>query len=35
MDDYRMCEMCQQVTVEAMKSPTGFQHYNDLKLRMW
>jgi hypothetical protein len=32
MDDYVMCEMCQQVTVEVMKSPTGFQHYTDLKL---
>jgi hypothetical protein len=32
MDDYRICEMCKQVTVEALMSPTGFQHYNDLEL---
>jgi len=30
MEDYTLCTMCQRVTVEAMKSPAGFEHYNNL-----
>jgi hypothetical protein len=30
MGDYTLCEMCQRVTVEAMKLPAGFEHYNDI-----
>jgi len=29
MEDYTLCTMCRRVTVEAMKSPAGFEHYND------
>jgi hypothetical protein len=30
MEDYALCEMCRSVTATAMKSPGGFEHYNDV-----
>lgn len=30
MEDLALCEMCRLVTAAAMKSPGGFEHYNDV-----